>query len=71
MSTIGYENWAVDLATVGAIYPFQGWEGPMTILGVLFWLGWHIMQFVAESKELKDAERRANSADATRAIDCY
>ena len=43
----------------------------MTILGVLFWLGWHVMQFVAESKELKDAERRANSADATRAIERY
>jgi hypothetical protein len=34
----------------------------MTILGVLFWLGWHVMQFVAESKELKDAKCRANSA---------
>ena len=55
-------NWAVDLTAVGAIYPFQGWEVPMTILGVLFWLGWHVMQFVAESKELKDAKCHANSA---------
>ena len=45
MSTIGYENWAVDLADVGAIYPMQGWEVPMTIIGVLFWLGWHVVQF--------------------------
>ena len=36
MSTIGYESWAVDMAEVGAIYPFQGWEIPMTIIGVLF-----------------------------------
>ena len=39
MSTIGYESWAVDLGTVGAVYPFQGWEVAMTVLGVLFWLG--------------------------------
>jgi hypothetical protein len=26
MSTIGYSSWAVDLADVGAIYPFQGYE---------------------------------------------
>jgi hypothetical protein len=41
MSTIGYSDWAVDLAEVGAIYPFQGWELAMTIAGVIFWLGWH------------------------------
>ena len=43
MSTIGYSSWAVDLADVGAIYPFQGWELTMTILCVIFWLGWHRM----------------------------
>ena len=39
MSTIGYENWAVDLANAGAVYPFQGWEVVMTVLEVIFWLG--------------------------------
>ena len=55
MSTIGYESWAVDLADVGAIYPFQGWEVTMTIIGVIFWLGWHRMQFKAETEELEIA----------------
>ena len=55
MSTIGYESWAVDLADVGAIYPFQGWEVTMTIIGVIFWLGWHRMQFKAETDELEIA----------------
>ena len=41
MSTIGYQSWAVDLAEVGAIYPFQGYEVLMTVVGVIFWLGWH------------------------------
>jgi hypothetical protein len=38
MSTIGYESWAVDMADVGAIYPFQGFEGLMVFVGVVFWL---------------------------------
>ncbi len=59
MSTIGYESWAVDLAEVGPIYPLQGWEVVMTVLGVAFWLGWHRIQFVRESKHLKAAEQRA------------
>ena len=59
MSTIGYESWAVDLADVGAIYPFQGWEIPMTVIGVIFWLAWHRIQFVRESEHLEKAKQRA------------
>ena len=53
MSTIGYQSWAVDLAEVGAIYPFQGYEVLMTVVGVIFWLGWHWLQFRNENEELK------------------
>jgi DUF2075 family protein len=53
MSTIGYQSWAVDLAEVGAIYPFQGYEVLMTVVGVIFWLGWHWIQFRNENEELK------------------
>ena len=42
MSTNGMTSWAVDLKDVGAIYPFQGWEVVMVILGLAFWIGWHI-----------------------------
>ena len=52
MSTIGYQSWAVDLAEVGAIYPFQGYEVLMTVVGVIFWLGWHWLQFQDENEEL-------------------
>ena len=71
MSMIGYESWAVDLGTVGAVYPFQGWELVMTVLGVLFWLGWHRMQFLAESKELEDAVNSYKGPEATQAIERY
>ena len=71
MSTIGYENWAVDLADVGAIYPMQGWEVPMTIIGVLFWLGWHVVQFGSESRELAEAEKNISAEGVKKAIDRY
>lgn len=56
MSTIGYTNWAVDLADVGAVYPFQGWEVVMTIIGVIFWLGWHRIQFKREREHLENVQ---------------
>lgn len=67
MSTIGYESWAVDLAEVGAVYPFQGSEVLMTILGVVFWVGWHRIQFVREGKHLEEA-RRAGDAEKVRSL---
>jgi hypothetical protein len=39
MSTNGLTTWAVDLKDIGAIYPFQGWEVLMVILGFIFWIG--------------------------------
>ena len=43
----------------------------MTVLGVIFWLGWHRIQFVAESKELGYAVNSHNSEEATQAIERY
>jgi len=71
MSTIGYSNWAVDLAEVGAIYPFQGWELTMTIVCVIFWLGWHRVQYNAECRELEAADKKADSNAVKAAIDRY
>ena len=63
MSTIGYENWAVDLAEVGAIYPFQGTEVWMTVIAVAFWLIWHFIQLRRENAEYK---RIASTQHTTR-----
>ena len=71
MSTIGYESWAVDLADVGAIYPFQGAEVLMTILGVGFWIGWHVLQFKAESKHLEKARKLGDADKVRRALERY
>ena len=71
MSTIGYKDWAVDMADVGAIYPFQGWEVFMTILCVIFWLGWHIIQMRRESEHLEKAKKMGDPDKVRAALDRY
>ncbi|MDA8747893.1 hypothetical protein N9M66_06770 [Litoreibacter sp.] len=71
MSTIGYKDWAVDLAEVGAIYPFQGWEVAMTIIGVIFWLGWHRIQFVRENEHLEQAKKMGDPEKIKQALERY
>jgi predicted negative regulator of RcsB-dependent stress response len=72
MSTIGYSSWAVDLKDVGAIYPFQGTEVIMVVLGVVFWIGWHVLQIRQEEAEIA-AEMKAEKRDdaARKLIDDY
>jgi hypothetical protein len=72
MSTNGLTSWAVDLKDVGAIYPFQGWEWLMVILGFIFWIGWHILQTRHENHEIAEDMAADRSGDETRAsIDRY
>ena len=71
MSTNGMSSWAVDLKDIGAIYPFQGFEVPMVIAGVIFWLAFHVMQARVEKRELEEAERNFDAAHATKSIDRY
>lgn len=71
MSTIGYDSWAVDLAEVGAVYPLQGWEIPMTILGVAFWIGWHRIQYVRENAHLEKAKTMGDPDKIAQALERY
>ena len=61
MATTGIDSWAVDLADIGAVYPFQGTEVIMVIIGVALWIIWHVWQirfenrtFEEESAKLRD-----------------
>lgn len=71
MSTIGLESWAVDLKDVGAIYPFQGWENSMVVIGVVLWLAWHVIQTRGENAEMADEARHASDEDTAQNIDRY
>lgn len=54
MSTTGVTTWAVDLADIGPVYPFQGTENLLWIAGLAVWLGWHIWSIRWE----KDYQRK-------------
>lgn len=71
MSTNGMTSWAVDLKDVGAIYPFQGTEGILVILGLAFWIGFHVLQARVEASELAESERDFNAEHSGKNIDRY
>jgi hypothetical protein len=72
MSTNGLTSWAVDLKDVGAIYPFQGSEVLMVILGLVFWVAWHVMQMRQEDAEIaKEASSDPRGDETKKAIDRY
>lgn len=52
MSTGLVDNW-LNLDTFGPIYPFVGTEVFLAIVGVAFWIIWHVWQIKAESAEFK------------------
>ena len=47
-------TWAVDLANVGAVYPWIGYELIMVLVAVALWILWHIVQIRQENKELAE-----------------
>ena len=44
MTLMNIQSWAVDLATIGPIYPMVGTEFILWILGMAFWIYWHVWQ---------------------------
>ena len=70
MSTTGIESWAVDLKDIGAIYPLQGLEGLFVIIGVVLWIGWHVMQIRAEKADYDDiVSRHGDDASVNEALE--
>lgn len=62
-STTGIDSWAVDLAEVGPIYPFQGTETVLMLIGFGVWIAWHVLQFAAEKRQLSKKLREHGSQD--------
>jgi hypothetical protein len=57
-------TWAVDLANVGAVYPWQGYELIMVIVGVALWILWHIIQLREEKEEFAEDIAKYGSKDS-------
>ena len=57
MSTTPVESWAVDISTLGPVYPFVGSEMVMVIVGVVLWVLFHIIQITQENRILNEEQR--------------
>ena len=60
-------NWIDHLSAeevVGAVYPGAGSsEGLLVILGIVLWIGWHILTARQESEKLKKLSRKRCGAN--------
>lgn len=64
--TIGISSWAIDLDGAGAVYPFQGAEWFFVLLGVIFWIAFHVEQIRQERRELAHDMKADAGGDLTR-----
>jgi hypothetical protein len=59
-------TWAVDLADVEAVYPWQGYELIMVLVAIILWLLWHVIQMRQENRELEEDIRLYGSKESIR-----
>ena len=48
---------------VGAVYPGAGSEMTLVIIGIVLWLGWHVLTAKSESDELERLSKKRHSAN--------
>ena len=63
MTTGNFTDWNGNMFDIGPIYPFVGWEVPMVIVGVVFWIGWHFLQLRMENRQQEDEARILRQGD--------
>ena len=63
-------TWAVDLANIGAVYPWVGLEVIMVIAAVAAWILWHIIQIRQENADYaEDMRLYGNKESIRKALD--
>lgn len=69
MSTTIVETWTgTDIAALGPIYPLVGTEFLLWIIGLAFWIGFHILQARVEAREFDADDRAARSPDRLKRV---
>ncbi len=59
-------NWIDHLSASevqGAVYPGVGSEGILVIVGVVLWLGWHVISNMQEKSKLDQIARKRPSSN--------
>lgn len=57
-------SWAVDLANVEAVYPWQGLEVIMVLAAIAVWILWHILQIRQEKRDFEEDIRIYGTPDS-------
>ena len=69
MSTTGVETWAgADLSQIGPSYPMVGTEFILFLIGLAFWLAFHVLQARIEKKEFEDDEAAARTPERLKRV---
>ena len=68
MATGQVESWAGNISDLGPIYPFVGSEVFWFILGLAFWIFWHVMQIVMEKRKHREEVRRYGDPETLRRL---
>ncbi len=69
MATGMVNNW-INVDTLGPIYPFVGSESTLVLIGLAFWLLWHVWQIKSESTEFKmDIEKIERHGGVAKVLD--
>ena len=64
MATVS--NWIDHLSAsevAGAVYLGVGSEGILVIVGIVIWIGWHVVSSMQESNKMNDIARRRPGKD--------
>jgi hypothetical protein len=70
MTTASFQSWAGSITDIGAIYPMVGSEVWLLIIGLVFWIGWHVIQTRAEIRAYRaDVERYGKSQTLRELLD--
>lgn len=68
MSTGSFENWAGTISEIGPIYPFVGWEFLLFIIGMVFWIVWHIWQAKHENRIYEEEKSKYGGVESLKKI---
>ncbi len=69
MSTTIVETWSgTDLSQVGPIYPMVGTEFVLVMLGLAFWLAFHLIQAGIEKTEMEEDARAARDPERLKRV---
>ncbi|MBY8974605.1 hypothetical protein KHP62_02225 [Rhodobacteraceae bacterium NNCM2] len=69
MSMTSVESWVgADLSQIGPIYPMVGSELPLFVIGLLFWIGFHVLQAGIERREMEADDKAARSPERLKRV---